>query len=410
MNKKMRELLAKKAQLISNAETAISAGKLDEAKTIRDEVKAVVAEIEVLSDLMAAEGMAVPTDPADAMKQKAEDAAIEDKSTKIRAANEYHRAFFDALKNGETIRSARGKEPYGILYDAMSETGGSPAGSEGGFLLPVDFDNMIHELRRDFSPMADAFNTENVTATSGWRVFEKAATMAAFASMTELTSIGAESGPEFVKVSYAITDYGGILPVANDLLDDTSVALMQYLARWMARKSVVTENSLLKAMIMAKFTTPSEYDYTKGISPLKKILNVTLDPVISAGATVITNQDGFDLLDSLNDAQGRPLLQPDPTGATPGKLIGRPVKVYANSVWASRVDASDSNHRKAPLFIGNGKEFGTLFRRKAFEMAATNVGAGAFESNSTKVRGIIRLDKQVTDGSAATLVEFDLGV
>lgn len=413
MNKKLRELLAKKAALIANAQTALDAGKLDEATTIRNDIKALVAEIEVIQDLMAAEGMVVPTDIDDAKKDKenrAKEAAMEDKSAEIRSSNEYRKAFFDSLRNGETIRSARGKDGYNILFDAMSETGGSPAGSEGGFLLPVDFDNKIHELRRQFTPLADLFNVERVTATSGWRVYENSATMTGFASMTELEEIGAETGPTFVKITYAITDYGGILPVANDLLDDTSVGLMNYLAKWMAKKSVATENTLLKAMVAAQFTSPTEFDTTKGLTPLKKILNVTLDPAISAGAVIVTNQDGFDVLDSMNDTTGRGLLQPDPVNPTAYRFGGRPVKVVSNALWASRVDATDSNHRKAPLLIGMLSEFGTLFKRQAHEMAATNVGAGAFETNSTKVRGIIRLDKKVTDSSAATLVEFDLGV
>ena len=46
---------------------------------------------------------------------------------------------------------------------------------------------------------------------------------------------------------------------------------------------------------------------------------------------------------------------------------------------------------KADLFIGDGKEFATLFRCGGFELASTDIGGNAWKSDSTEVRGIVRL-------------------
>ncbi len=43
----------------------------------------------------------------------------------------------------------------------------------------------------------------------------------------------------------------------------------------------------------------------------KKIFNILLDPAIALTAGVVTNQDGYNWLDSLKDKDGKYILQPD---------------------------------------------------------------------------------------------------
>ena len=67
-------------------------------------------------------------------------------------------------------------------------------------------------------------------------------------------------------------------------------------------------------------------------------------------------------------------------------------------------DAVLPNKTTAPLYIGDFQSFGTLFRRQAMEIASTNVGGNAWNTNSTEVRAITRLavakfdDKAVAAG------------
>ena len=92
----------------------------------------------------------------------------------MRASNEYARAFAYALKNGINRRNGRGNEKVRVLFDALTEGGGDPAGEDGGFLVPVDIDNQIREIKRQLNPLSDLFNVENVTAPTGWRVIDTA--------------------------------------------------------------------------------------------------------------------------------------------------------------------------------------------------------------------------------------------
>ena len=321
--------------------------------------------------------------------------AAEPKSRKaMRASNEYARAFCYALRNGINPRRGRNDERCKILYDAMTEGGGDPAGEDGGFLVPVDIDNTIIELRRELNPLAPLFTEETVTAPTGWRVIDTMPS-AAMPSIDEMGTVANNSDqPLFAKVTYSLTKYGLRIPISNELMNDEAANLMAYLGRWFAKKLVLTENSLL----ITALGTPSTALTGEGITAdgaIKTILNKTLDPAISNSAVIITNQTGFDALDQLVDEMGRGLLQPDPTNATLLRMYGRRVVVVSDAQLPNL-----STNTYAPFYIGDPKPFATLFRKEGFEVASTDIGGDAWAKDSTEVRGIVRLGVSKFDTAA----------
>ena len=313
-------------------------------------------------------------------------APAEPKSRKeMRASNEYARAFCYAIRNGISPRKGRADERCKILYDAMTEGGGDPAGEDGGFLVPVDIDNTIHELRRELNPLAELFSVETVTAPTGWRVIDTAPS-SAMPSIDEMGTVANNSDqPLFGKVTYALAKYGLRIPISNELMNDEAANLMAYLGRWFAKKLILTENSLL----ITALGTPSTALTTGSIeadAAIKTILNKTLDPAISRSAVILTNQTGFDALDQLVDLNGRGLLQPDPTNATMMKMFGRRVVAVSDAQLPNL-----STNSYAPFYIGDFREFATLFSKDGFEVASTDIGGDAWAKDSTEVRGIARL-------------------
>jgi len=325
----------------------------------------------------------------------------EPKSRKaMRASNEYARAFCYAVRNGINPRNGYGNENVRILFDAMSEGGGSPAGTDGGFLVPEDIDNSIHELRRELNPLAPLFSEETVTAPTGWRVIDTAPT-SGFTAVDEMGTVPSDDQPAFAKVSYSLAKYGLILPISNELMKDEDANLMAYISRWGAKKLVLTENSilitLLKTLAASALVTGTESPEAS----IKKILNKTLDPAISASAVIITNQTGFDALDQLTDDTGRGLLQPDPTNATLLRIFGRRIVKVS--------DAQLPNTSSKPeFFIGDFKEFATIFRKEGFEVATTDVGGNAWAKDMTEVRMITRLAASKFDASAVVRRQLTL--
>ena len=327
----------------------------------------------------------------------------------ILKSNEYARAFASAVRCGARPGRPMIDETHKVLYDALTIAGGSPAGEDGGFLVPEDIDNTIRELRRDFSPLSDLFNVEAVSSNTGWRVVDTAPTT----GMTALTSEIPEDGiaqddqPAFAKVTYTLTTYGLIVPVSNELANDEVANLFGYLARWFAKKQILTENALLKTKLET-LTAGQVAATDNAVDALKSALNKGLDPAISAMATILCNQDAFDYLDMQKDDNGRPLLQPDPTNATNMLFKGRRVKMVSNALLPTRT-VSTTGATKGdyfPIYVGDFKEFATLFVRQPLEVVSTDIGGNAFRTNSIEVRGISRMAVSTFDTSAAVRKEI----
>ena len=185
--------------------------------------------------------------------------------------------------------------------------------ADGGLLVPQDIQTRINELRRSLMPLSDLFAVENVSFLSGSRVVDTAPNKG-FTKIDEMAEIPQDDKPAFRKIAYKVEDYALILPVSNDLLRDTDEALLAYISRWLAKKQIITENNLLVTKLAALDESATAATTANVVETLKKALNVTLDPAISATAHFVTNQDGFNALDQLVDGNKRPLLQPDPTG------------------------------------------------------------------------------------------------
>jgi len=209
--------------------------------------------------------------------------------------------------------------------------------------------------------------------------------------------------PAFSKVTYALAKRGLRIPISNELMQDEDANLMAYLGRWFAKKLVITENYLLIAALQTLTCTALTSGSITAEGAIKTILNKTLDPAISNAAVVITNQTGFDCLDQLVDDTGRGLLQPDPTNATQKKIFGHNVRVVSDAQLPNL-----STNTYAPFFIGDMKEFATLFHKGTFEVASTDVGGDAWVKDLTEVRGIARLGVSKFDANAAVYKKLAL--
>lgn len=312
----------------------------------------------------------------------------------LRKSNEYARAFALAIRTGARPGQEMRDERLKPLYDALTIGGGSTPGEDGGFLVPEDIDNQIRELRRQMNPLASLFTEEVVGTNSGWRVLDTAPTRGLTLLSGEVPAGGIprDDQPAFQKVTFALSTYGLIVPVSNELVADEVANLMGYLAGWFAKKTVIQENTLLLATLDTLTATAIAAD--EELTGIKTALNVALDPAIGMNAALLTNQSGFNALDTLIDETGRPLLQKDPVTGTPRLITGRPIHVASNA----QLPNADT---VAPLYIGDFRQYATLFRRAPMEMASTDVGGNAFTTYSTEVRGIVRMAVQKFDAAAA---------
>lgn len=297
----------------------------------------------------------------------------------------YENAFVSFLKGNASLDEKM------TIQAALSST----ADADGGLLIPKDQETQVIELARAYSSLRDLVYVEPVSTLTGTRVIEVDGEYTPFAEVTEGSKISDIENGDFKAISYSCKTYGGILPIPNNLLKDNKGNLLYHVSKWFAKKKVATENKLIGDSLSTFSKTAM-----KGIDDIKTVLNKTLDPAISANAIVVTNQTGFNELDKMKDTDGNYLLQPDPTKPTQKLLKGRPVKVYPDKVLAN-------DTTKAPVIIGDFKRAITLFDRQLLTVDSTNIGAGAFETNSTKVRGLLRMDIQKFDEKAIVFLQYD---
>ena len=258
--------------------------------------------------------------------------------------------------------------------------------SQGGYLIPTEQLNKILEPRRAYTQLKSYCGVQTVTSRIGTvpTVGEETGTLD---EMTELQDIK-NAQVDFSQVAWSVKDYGDIIPVANQLLQDIDVDLVGLIARRFARKAVNTENAKILALLQSLEDT-SITDY-KG---LKTALNKQLDPEISATATIFTNQSGYDYLDQLEDAQKRPLLTPDVTAPGQYRFRGRPIVVLKDTMFSVSGDAT-----AIPFLVGSLSDFAIFFDRIGVEMAVST--EALFKQYATAIRAVERFDVQKNDADA----------
>lgn len=397
---RINALRAQKATLLTQAETEQDAGKLSTIRTEMQDINNQIADLEAIRDEMGGTAKPAPTQPT----------ATPELSDMLNS-NEYARAFAYAVRNGIKPGKGMDDEKCAPLYNALTIAGGNVTGEDGGFLVPEDVDHMIREFKRQLYPLANLFSVENVNTNSGWRVTDTAPNKGFTALDGEIPEAGIaeDDQPVFAKVLYTLTTYGLIVPVSNELAADEVANLFSYLARWMAKKDVWTENGILKTKL--ELLSASNILTTDDpVAKIKGVLNKTLDPAISANAAILTNQSGFDYLDQLTDGMGRPLLQPDPVTGTPMMFKNKPVVMMADALLPNRkvTTAGATKGDYYPIYVGDFAQYATLFQRQRMEVRATDIGGNAWKTNSIEVRAITRKGASVFDTAAVARREIFL--
>lgn len=378
MSKKKMELKNQIEVLKAEARELIESNDLTKAKAKADEAKDLKGQLDLIDELddLGGEPAGKPIEePKDDKEQL------------------YKNAFVKALKGKKLNADDRTALEFN---NSLSE--GTDA--DGGLIVPKDIQTKINELKRSLIDLSQLSTIESVTTSSGSRVLEKLSTMTPLEKIADDTADIAETNaPQFQTIKFDIEKYGGWLPIPNDLLKDTDLNLINYITRWVARKSVVTNNSLFLAVLTA--LTEKEFKDWKDI---KKALNVTLDPMHAVNAKILTNQDGYQYFDTLTDTTGKPLLKDDI--AQPGGkiLFGKPIIVAPNSQLAT----TGTTTKNAPIYVGDFKEGVVKFERQGYEIAATSVGGDAFRKDRTEMRAIEREQYKPWDSVAIVRGKIDV--
>lgn len=186
-------------------------------------------------------------------------------------------------------------------------------------------------------------------------------------------------------VPFEAKTYAGKIYLSNELVDDSAIDVKQEVQSQLQQLVLNTDNHNVISLLQ---TLTSEN--AANVDGLKKIKNTEIDPAVlgSVGSVVITNQDGYNYIDTLKDNEGRYLLTEDVTAQSGKALFGLPVVVVSNAVLP---DVSG----QFPVFIGNLPQTIAVFRRQNI---VTNWEQ--FDSYSQGLAVIYRGDYEFIDKNA----------
>ena len=263
---------------------------------------------------------------------------------------------------------------------------------KGGYLVPEEQMTQIREYRKAYTALKDFAHVQHANSTSGKMptLGDETGKLVAF---EELNSIQ-QSDFDFGQLKYEIKDYGDIIPVSNQLLDDANVNITAIIGQRFARKAVNTENDeILK--LLKKLTAVDVTD-AKGFM---KILNVTLDPAYYANTRILTNQDGFQWLSELEDAQKRPLIVSDVAAPDTYRFRGKEIIVVSNGTLPTAA-------KKVPFYIGSFADYVAFFERVGVEIAVSQ--DFLFDKYATALRCVERFGVVADDKDAVKLAQVTL--
>jgi len=382
MSKELREMLQNLESLKVKVRVLLGENKVDEAEKMMDEVRALQKKVAMQQEL-----------EADEEPNLDDGTPVGGDNKDINA--EYKRVFMRGLRRqriGADDRSIISEYNRSIRAEVMHEGGaaGIPAG-DSSLIVPADIQTKINELMRTLNDLSQYVRVETVNTLSGSRVLEADNVMTPFQVVAEYGQLQETDNPQFTPVLYQLVKRAGYLPLTSELLADTDQNILQYVTNWIAKKHVVTKNTLITGLLGALAPVAlADFD------AIKKVLNVNLDPAISLTSVIITNQDGYHWMDTQVDGNGRYLLVDDIT--QPGRKLfkGRPVVEVANRHLPTIQGPPDL----APVFIGNGQQFAVLFTRGVYELASTTEGGDAWRRDTTELRTITRDDLVQWDPAA----------
>lgn len=377
----LKEILNLIEEKKTQARVLNSTGKVEEAKEILNEIKNLrvqeenLRELEELEKLEVLNNGTVIEDKGNIKVGKTVEKTEEEKEREI------ENRFLDYVKSGKVEFTNEMKESVD---------------KDGGLIVPKDISTKINERKRELNSLKEYVRVEKVNTLTGSRVIEKNADSVPFASIEEgglFTDVG---NPEFENIEYKVVKYGGILKVTRELLEDTKENIENYLVNWLAKKEVATENKAILTVADTIATTPVAI---KNYDDIKTILNTKIDPALLDKTVILTNQTGYNWLDTLKDKQDRYILKDHITDPNVKTLEGKyTVVVVTDKVLPVKA-------KKVPFYIGALEEAITHFEREGRTIETNGLGSG-WEYDKVDIKTRMRFDTKAFDKEALVKGEF----
>ncbi|MEZ0117820.1 UNVERIFIED_ORG: HK97 family phage major capsid protein [Heyndrickxia coagulans] len=378
------EISAKKAdfnQKLSDAQTKAGEGDLEGAKDLKakcDELKAQIeemtkklAELEELANLQEIEMDAQQDaqEQEEKSNEKGEERSMEKEI--LNPQNEETRSFEKFIRTKGEIRDGLTTENADVL-------------------VPKEVVTEVLEQKQSEYDLARYVTTLNVGARTGSFPVAKR-NVGILATKKELEEMSKVEGGMFIDVEYSVKTRTGQIALSNEVIEDAAIDVVGEVKKQLQRMVVNTNNvniiELLKSFTKVDAAT---------LDDVKKVFNVDLDPALNK--KVLVNQSAFNYLDTLKDADGRYLLQPDLRAQSGKSLFGVEVIVVSDALLAN---GGTQAAPKYPIIVGDFEESVAVFNRNQVTAQWEK-----FDTYSQGLSIVVRNDYQKVDENATKYIEL----
>lgn len=374
---KLEEMQNKLVNLISDMQKKIDSDDLDGAEQIRDQIKALKTKIDqqIFVDELEAEDFKAIAKTIPQNKQTADSAGF------IRAC----------IKKFSNKTLTPQENELLVQNSLLLPTTAAPNGTNGeAYILPQDIQTAITRKKREYRSFRSVLGYYKTTALSGAFPVENLDSIAGLIDFEDGTDGVDTNTPSFTKVSFKLKEKAAFIKLSNTLLALTDNDLISYIVEVFSKRAVITENAMAVTALETGKTKKTHATW----KALKSSINKDLDPAALYDTVIVTNQDGFDYLDSQLDENGRPVMQPDISEPTKRRFMGYEVVVFSNTLLPT---ITRSSHTYAPVYYGDLRD-GAKFVDMGSTSFATSDAAG-FMSNTTVARLIEFVDVIQCDSS-----------
>lgn len=266
--------------------------------------------------------------------------------------------------------------------------------TKGGYLVPTEFINKLHEYKRALPSLEDLVTKIPVKSFKGvMPVADNKAT----SKMIKVVE-GAKatiSEDSFSQIEYSVDKYVDVMAVSDELLADSVFNFEDLIKMRISKKSVRTNNDCIITELKKK-NTPIEATKTNLLEKLEEAI-FALDP-LHRDSYIVTSTEGVKALATLKNKDNNYLLVDDPMDAYAKRFLGFKVFELPNTV----LPKIETN--KIEFFIGSIEEYLVKFDRETLEFSKSTE-AGWLEG-ATYIKAQERYQYKVLDSEAIQYVKW----
>lgn len=390
MSNEMRELRNQLKTALDNIDNAVKAGDVESAETFK-------AEADKFRNLLQ-----IAENAFEARKGLELDGG--DNGNGGDGSVKYDAKLFYKAVSGQSLSEAERK----AVFEAVSEyknkySEGSKA--DGGYTVPDDLSTTIYESIKSKESVRNLVSIENVNSATGTRIWRSGDANRLY-NTEEYGEIQEMNNAKYEPMTYKQHKFAGLMTVSSELLEDSFVSFEAEIRNWLSDAARVTENHEIlygaggEKHCQGLISTAGAFDEVSAPQTLTidffRAVYLSLQSGYRANAKWVMNSLAFDKISSVKDGDGRSVLQPDPRVADSYMLLGFPVQVLD-------IVLTDEDNKTVVMFGDFGAAY-RMFTRRDFGIAFTDIGAGAFETDSLKAKGVERFDGRIFDRKALIMI------